>query len=56
MPERLEVAGPDGPVIIELTDAAQAEHGRARAIDSAVAALAIATPETDAAHGAEEDA
>lgn len=52
MAERLEVPGPDGPVVIEVTDAALAERGRAGAIADAVARLAPPAPTP--ALGAEE--
>jgi hypothetical protein len=42
MPERIEVAGPDGPVLVEVTDAAISEHGRAGAIELAAAKVAPA--------------
>jgi hypothetical protein len=38
MPEYVEVTGPDGPIIVELTDAALSTLGRVDAIAAAVAA------------------
>lgn len=54
MPERIEVAGPAGPVDVEITDAAINAHGRAGAIAEAVAKIAPATKTPKAARGAEE--
>jgi hypothetical protein len=54
MPEFLEVTGPTGPVVVEVSDAALTQHGRAGAIDQAVAALAPAPTKTKTARGAGE--
>jgi hypothetical protein len=38
MPEYIEIDGPDGPTVVELTDAALSTLGRADAIAAAAAA------------------
>jgi hypothetical protein len=39
MPEHIEIDGPDGPTVVEITDAALSTLGRADAIAAAIAAL-----------------
>ena len=38
MPEQIEIDGPDGPTVVDLTDAALSTLGRADAIAAAIAA------------------
>jgi hypothetical protein len=40
MPEQIEIDGPDGPTVVELTDAALSTLGRADAIAAALASSA----------------
>jgi hypothetical protein len=52
MAEYVEVAGPSGPLMLELTDAALSEFGRAGAI---TAAMASANAPTDAPLPADDE-